>query len=61
MKLDNAMATMFLQTGKESLMGRMASPLGGAKPEPVNIKKLNSTANSSMGMGSTMAATQMFG
>jgi hypothetical protein len=52
------MATMFLQTGKESLMGRMASPIGGAKPEPVNIKKLNSTANSSIGgMGSTMAAT----
>ena len=62
LKLDNAMTTMFLQTGKESLLGRMASPLASTQPEIPNMKKLNSTHNSSnMGMGSTMAATQMFG
>lgn len=42
---------MFMQTGKNSLMQRMASPTGGAKKNPAN------TQMTSM-MGSTMAGTQ---
>ena len=57
---DNAMTTMFMQTGKFPLMGRMASPTGGAKIEPI-AKKMSGTANSTMNMGSTMAATQLLG
>ena len=51
------MTTMFMQTGKFPLMGRMASPTGGAKIEPIITKKLSATGNSTMNMGSTMAAT----
>ena len=51
------MATMGMQTGKLSLMGRMASPsTGGAKADGKN-----SIGNTSIGLGSTMAATQMMG
>jgi len=42
------MATMFMQTGKISLMGRMASPTGGAKAGETVTKKLTGTANSTM-------------
>lgn len=45
---DNAMTSMFMQTGKLSLMNRMASPTGGAKAGETVSKKLNGTANSTM-------------
>jgi len=50
---------MFMQTGKNSLMGRMASPTGGAAAAAPVMKKGN-PANTMMSntMGSTMAGTQ---
>lgn len=54
----NAIATMFMQTGKNSLMGRMASPSGGAAATTVVQKKNPANTMMSNTMGSTMAGTQ---
>ena len=54
-KGDNAMTTHFMQTGKVSLMGRMASPTGGAKADGKSV------GNTTLNLGSTMAGTQLMG
>ena len=59
---NNVMATMYLQTGKSSLMQRMASPRGGVAI-PVSTKGdkiMKNGAGSTMhsNQASTMAATQ---
>ena len=49
---------MFMQTGKNSLMGRMASPSGAPAAAAVTAKKNPGNTMMSNTMGSTMAGTQ---